>query len=43
MRYINKRFDLNFFAVVAELADAQRSGRCLVFQVQVRFLSAAFL
>jgi len=30
------------YAAVAELADAQCSGRCMVFHVQVRLLSAAF-
>ena len=30
------------FALVAELADAQRSGRCLGFQVQVRLLPRAY-
>ncbi len=27
---------------MAELADAQRSGRCLIFQVQVRILLGAY-
>ena len=36
------RIKNEYYAPVAELADAQRSGRCLVFQVQVRLLSGAF-
>ncbi|KRK89938.1 hypothetical protein FD17_GL000176 [Lentilactobacillus sunkii DSM 19904] len=32
-----------FVALVAELADAQRSGRCLSNQVQVRILPRALI
>ena len=33
----------NYNAAVAELADAQCSGRCMVIHVQVRILPAAYL
>lgn len=37
------RIKNEYYAPVAELADAQRSGRCMGNHVQVRILSGALL